>query len=281
MQEALDFVLFHINQKPITLGNLLSFLAVLISFWVFGRVVIKKWLVRTMLRMRIEQGTTYNLSRLAYYLFVLLGFLVGFQFIGIDMSNIVVVFGFLSVGIGFGLQNLTSNFISGLIILFERPIRVGDRITIGNQEGDVQEINIRSTTIKSLDNIAIIVPNSDFISSQVVNWSYGDPKVRLNLDVGVSYSSDLDLVLNTLKEVALNHPDVLETPQPEVLFLSFGDSSWNLQLRVWTGDPKKIWTLRSEINCDMVRAFARHEIEIPFPQRDVHVRSRCDQAREL
>jgi small-conductance mechanosensitive channel len=184
-----------------------------------------------------------------------------------------VIFGLLSVGIGFGLQNVTSNFVAGLILLFERPIKVGDRITVGNTEGDVAEINIRSTTIRSLNNIAIIVPNSEFVSSTVINWTYGDQRVRLEIDVGVSYQSDLDIVFRCLREVAEEHREVLKDPKPEVLHTGFGDSSWKIRLRAWISNPKTHPQVRSALNCAIVRKFRENGVEIPFPQRDLHVRS--------
>jgi small-conductance mechanosensitive channel len=193
--------------------------------------------------------------------------------VGIDLSGLAVIVGLLSVGIGFGLQNITSNFISGLILLFERPIKIGDRITVGHTEGDVIAINMRSTTIRSLNNISIIVPNSEFVSSQVINWSHGDPKVRLDVHVGVSYHSDLDAVIQALREVAEESPSVLKNPEADVLFSGFGDSSWNMELRVWLEDPKKYYLTRSEINCAIVHKFREYGIEIPYPQRDLHVRS--------
>jgi len=143
----------------------------------------------------------------------------------------------------------------------------------GNQQGDVEEINMRSTTVRSLNNISIIVPNSDFISGMVVNWSHGDQKIRLDIDVGVSYGSDLDAVLRSLREVADEHPEVLKEPLPDVLHTGFGDSSWKMMLRVWIGDPKRNPVIRSEINCAIVRKFRQNGVEIPFPQRDLHVRS--------
>ncbi len=127
--------------------------------------------------------------------------------------------------------------------------------------------------IISLNNIAIIVPNSEFVSSNVVNWSHGDPKIRLDIEVGVSYGSDLDKVLKTLKEVALNHSEVLDSPEPEVLLSEFGDSSWNMILRGWVAHPKRHYITRSEINCAIVRIFRENDIEIPFPQCDLHVKS--------
>lgn len=273
LTQILNYPLFTIQQDQVTVRRLLIFVGILFCFWLFGKILIKKWVSRLLVRFRLDEGTSYNLTRVGYYLFLTLGILISFQFVGINMSSLVVLFGFLSVGIGFGLQNLTSNFISGLIILFERPIRVGDRITIGDEEGDVTEINMRSTTIKSLNNIAIIVPNSEFISSRVINWSYSDPKVRIDLDVGVSYSSDLDLVLETMQRVGLESPDVLKSPKPEVMFMSFGDSAWDLRLRVWIQNPKENIPIRSRLNIAIVRAFRENGIEIPFPQRDLHLKS--------
>ena len=198
---------------------------------------------------------------------------MAFQFIGVDLSGIVVILGFLSVGIGFGLQNLTSNFISGIMLLFERHVQIGDRVTVAGTEGDVEEINIRSTTVRTLNNVSIIVPNSEFISANVINWSHGDIKVRLDIDVGVSYESDLDTVMKSLHEVADESKDVMKMPKSDVLLMSFGDSAWDMRLRIWIEDPKKYNEVRSDINCAIVRKFRANNIEIPFPQRDLHVRS--------
>jgi small-conductance mechanosensitive channel len=211
--------------------------------------------------------------RIGHYIVMIIGTIFAFQFVGIDLSGLAVIAGLLSVGIGFGLQNITSNFMSGIILLFERPIKVGDRITVGDVVGDVMAINMRSTTVQTLNNITIIVPNSEFVSSTVTNWSHGDPKVRVDIEVGVSYGSDLDTVLESLKEVAEEHPDVLKNPEPDVLLSEFGDSSWNMILRVWIPSPKKYYVFQSEINCNIVRKFREKNIEIPFPQRDLHVRS--------
>jgi len=224
-------------------------------------------------RLRLDEGTRYTFTRITHYIILTVGVLVAFDVIGVNLRGLVVVLGFLSVGIGFGLQNLTSNFISGLILLAERPIRVGDRVTVGEIEGDVTDINIRSTTVRSMNNISIIVPNSDFVSSKVVNWSHRDPKVRIDINVGVSYTSNLETVLQALKEVAHECPEVLRKPEPEVLHLGFGDSAWDMRLRVWIQDPKRHPIVRSDLNCAIVRKFRKCGVEIPFPQRDLHVRS--------
>jgi small-conductance mechanosensitive channel len=176
--------------------------------------------------------------------------------------------------VGFGLQNITNNFVSGLILLFERPIKVGDRIDVGNVTGDVVKISPRATTIVTNDNIAIIVPNSEFISSQVINWSYANRDVRLNFPVGVAYHSDPELVRKALLEVAADHPGVLKERNADLLLQEFGDSSLNFILRVWTrGYTTTPGVLRSELNYAICRKFKERGIEIPFPQRDLHVRS--------
>ena len=273
IDHILNFRLFQIQQTPVSVSSLFMFLLVIVVFLILSRILCRIFLKRVMDRMSLEEGTRYNLTRIAHYLIMLTGALVSFQFIGIDLSGLMMVFGLLSVGIGFGLQNITSNFISGLILLFERPIKVGDRITIGDTEGDVMEISMRSTTIRSLNNISIIVPNSEFVSSQVINWSHRDLKIRLDIDVGVSYGSDLEKVLNCLREVAAQNEEVLSKPRPDVLHLGFGDSSWNMRLRVWIANPKRHPVIRSAINCAIVTKFRENNIEIPFPQRDLHVRS--------
>jgi len=202
-----------------------------------------------------------------------LGIIIAVQSIGLNLTSLAVVFGLLSVGIGFGLQNVASNFISGLIILFERPIEIGDRITVGDVWGDVVNINLRATLILTIDNIAIIVPNSEFISSRVTNWSYRDSKVRVHIPVGVAYGSDVQLVTNSLLEVARNNAEVMKDPAPEVWFTQFGDSSLKFELLVWTLDPKRRPEVISDLNKSIDAIFRKNKIEIPFPQRDIHIRT--------
>jgi small-conductance mechanosensitive channel len=273
MNDIFQYRLFEINRTPVTPSSIIMFAAVLIGFYLASRLLQRAFTNRILTHLQIEKGTQYTLSRISHYLVMIIGCLVAFQFVGIDISGLAVIVGLLSVGIGFGLQNVTSNFIAGLILLFERPIKIGDRVTVGQTEGDVTEINMRSTTIRSLNNISIIVPNSEFISSQVINWSHGDPKVRLVVKVGVSYNSDLDTVIQSLHEVADENPNVLKTPEPDVLLSGFGDSSWDMELRVWLKDPTYFYRIRSDIHCMIVRKFRQNGVEIPFPQRDLHVRS--------
>jgi len=269
----LHYEIFKLKETPITLMSLIMFIVVMLVFLVVSRLLVRGVMKRVLNRFKIEEGTQYPLRRITHYIVMSIGALVAFQFVGIDLSGLAVIFGLLSVGIGFGLQNVTSNFVSGVILLFERPIKVGDRVTVGDTEGDVLSINMRSTTIRSLNNISYIVPNSEFVSQRVINWSHGDPRIRVDIEVGVSYSSNLDDVLKALAEVAEEHPDILSTPRPDVLFVSFGDSSWNMKLRVWIPDPRRHWRIRSQLNSAIVKKFREYNIEIPFPQRDLHVRS--------
>jgi small-conductance mechanosensitive channel len=273
IQKVFSLTLFSIGQTPVTLTSLILFVSFFIIFVLLSRWITKMLGSKVLSRLHIEEGTRYNFERIVYYTLIIIGAVLAFQFIGINLTGLAVIFGLLSVGIGFGLQNVTSNFIAGLILLFERPVAVGDRVTVGDAEGDVIEINIRSTTIRTVNNIDIIVPNSEFISEKVINWSHGEKKIRLDINVGVSYDSDLDTVLRCLKEVADENSHVLKSPVPAVNFIEFGDSSWNMQLRCWIADPKQHPLIRSEINCDIVRKFRENNVEIPYPQSDLHVRS--------
>jgi len=273
IKEILGYRLFTLNQQPITISSVLVFIAFLVAVYILSKLVNKILLRRILIRFDIERSIRYNMIRLGHYVVMTIGTLFAFQFVGLNLSSLTVIFGLLSVGIGFGLQNITSNFISGLILLFERPIKVGDRVTVGEVEGTVAAINMRATTVNSLRNISIIVPNSDFISAQVTNWSYGDPKIRVDIDVGVSYGSDLDAVLKALNDVAEENSEVMQHPKPQVLLMNFGDSSWDMQLRFWLKSPDGYYRVRSDINCAIVRKFRERNVEIPFPQRDLHLRS--------
>ena len=273
VEKVLNYTLFSIKQTPVTLASIILFILLLLAFVVLARVIGKVILRRFFARLQVEEGISYSLIRITQYIIMITGVIVSLQFVGIDLSGLVVIFGLLSVGIGFGLQNITSNFVSGLVLLIERPIRVGDRVTVGDTLGDVVEINMRSTTIRTLTNIAIIVPNSEFISSNVINWSHGDPKVRLDLSIGVSYDSDLETVLRTLREVAEENSEVLKEPAPEINFTGFGDSSWDFELRAWLESPKRYQQVKSDLNCSIVKKFRENKVEVPFPQRDLHLRS--------
>lgn len=271
--DLMQVTIFRIQDTPVTLLSLFIFILVLVGFSFLASFVKRMLNNRILPKFIHDSGLRYTLSRMSQYVIVIIGVFVSFQFLGINLTGLAVIFGFLSVGIGFGLQNITSNFISGLIVLFERPISVGDRVSVNNVEGDVEEINIRSTTVKTLDNISIIVPNSQFVSQDVINYSHGDTTYRLCVDVGVAYGSDLDLVLRALKEVAEESENVLKHPPYDIHLRSFGDSAWNMKLLVWIGDVKQKYAVLNELNQAIVRKFRDLDIEIPFPQRDINFRN--------
>lgn len=271
--KVMDFTIFEINKTPVTISSLVMFVLVLFIFSLASRILKKFILQKILVKMVIDPGTQFTMTRVTHYIIMTVGAIVSFQFIGIDLSGLTVIFGLLSVGIGFGLQNITSNFISGLILLFERPIQVGDRITVGDTEGDVEAINMRATVLRSLNNISIIVPNSEFVSERVINWTHGDPRIRMDIEVGVSYNSVLEDVIKALNEVALENQSVLKSPPHDVLLMSFGDSSWNMALRVWIKNPHQHRIIRSNINQAIVNKFRAMKVEIPFPQRDLHIKS--------
>ncbi|MGB7063120.1 MAG: mechanosensitive ion channel domain-containing protein [Candidatus Zixiibacteriota bacterium] len=269
----IEHPIVHVNQRPLTIMSIVLGIVILLVFVLISKGLRKLLKTRLFDKYELDEGIQLVILKLTHYLLVGLGVIIAVQFIGLNLTSLAVVFGLLSVGIGFGLQNVASNFVSGLIILFERPIKIGDRITIGDVWGDVVNISLRATLIRTVDNIAIIVPNSEFISSQVINWSHRDPKVRVHIPVGVAYGSDVPLVIKSLLETAENHPEVMKDPPPKVWFSEFGDSSLNFELLVWTLDPKKRLDVISKLNRGIDDIFRKNKIQIPFPQRDLHVRS--------
>jgi small-conductance mechanosensitive channel len=189
------------------------------------------------------------------------------------LKEFTLIAGALGVGIGFGLQNIVNNFVSGLILLFERPIKVGDTINIDDQWGTINKIGLRSTVVETLDRAEIIVPNSDLVSQKVTNWTLSNSISRIIFPVGVAYGSDLTRVLSILDTVGKEHPDVLSDPPPNAIFTGFGNSSIDFELRVWVGDINKRLPVKSDLGQTIDRFFREAGISIPFPQRDLHLRS--------
>jgi len=217
----------------------------------------------------IDPGLRYTICRLVKYIVVAIGTMVALrQAFGLDLTSIAVIFTALSVGIGFGLQYIAADIASGFILLFERPIRIGDRITIGDDEGDVKSINLRTTVVTTNDQIAIIVPNSKLVSQRVINWSYADPRARIAIPVGVADDSDIQLVTDTLIEAARGVPNVLPEPKPTVQLLKFGDYSLDFRLLVWTNQPRRHMQLRSDINYRIAQLFRERSIKIPYPTQE-------------
>ncbi len=273
-RDILFYSIFKIGPlavTPVFLIKAALFLFVLITV---SHLVQRVVLGRLLRRLSISEGQKFALSRFTTYLLFLGGLFVGLQSLGVNLNSLVVFGGAVGVGVGLGLQNVVSNFVAGLILLVEQPIRIGDRIATGGTLGDVVKISARSTWVRTNDNVVIIVPNNDFINNPVTNWTANDPNVRLDITVGVGYDSDPEKVRDLLIEAAREHPDVLREPAPDVIFTGYGDSSINFSLRVWTSTQAHTPTiLRSDLYFTLFRVFREHGIELPFPQRDLHFRS--------
>lgn len=268
----LEYPLFKSGESVVTPLTIL-----MIAFWLFLilglNVLVRRFAVKKVLaHTRFDPGLQFAITRIFGYVFVTLGFYVALVINGVNLSSLAVIAGALGVGIGFGLQNIVSNFVSGLILLAERPVALGDRIEVAGVAGQVMRISLRSTTVVTNDNISIIVPNNDLITHPITNWSHGDPKVRIRVPIGVAYGTDVDRLRTLLLSVAAENASILTSPPPAVYFSGFGESSLDFELGVWTKDlahsPRRF---RSEINFAIERKFREHGIEIPFPQRVVHL----------
>lgn len=246
----------------------LMVLLFLVTGWL-RKIVEGKLLTRT----RMDVGVRGAIGAIIRYAVLLIGLLIIMQTVGIDLTTLNVLAGAVGLGVGFGMQNVVANFIAGLILLFERPIKIGDRIEVEGIEGAVVAIRARATTVVTNDNIAIIIPNSSLTSQNVINWSYTDAKVRFKIPVGVAYGTDVRLVEKLLLEVAQENADVLKSPAPTVRFLEFGENSLRLELRAWTTTlVHRKGELFSALNFAINDKFIEHRIEIPFPQRVVHLK---------
>ena len=267
--------------SSVTIGSILLLLILFASVIIIERIVQKQLIRRFLSRTKLQPSLQFGLSRIIGYTLIAVGFYVALQLVGVDLSSLAIIAASLGVGIGFGLQNIINNLVSGIIILAERPISIGDRIEVAGVAGRVTKIQLRSTTVVTNDNITMIVPNADFISNTVTNWSHGDPKVRIRVPVGVAYGSDLKLLQRLLLEAAAEHPKALRDPSPVVLFTEFGDSSLNFELGVWTQEMTATPIhFTSEMNFIIDQKLRENDIEIPFPQRDLHVRSGLPAAAE-
>lgn len=219
----------------------------------------------------LDNGVRDAVITIGGYVGVTIALLSGVSVLGLDMSNLAIVAGALSVGIGFGLQTIFSNFVSGLILLFERPVKVGDWVVVGGQEGIIKKIRVRSTEITTFYNASIIVPNSELISNTVTNWTLRDKVGRIDVCIGVSYNSDTEQVRQVLLDVVKSNTQVRNYPQPQVLFMNFGESSLDFELRCFIRNVPERFMVKSELRFAIHKAFKEHNIEIPFPQRDLHL----------
>ena len=256
--------------------SVIDFLILLAMFW--GLVIVAGMameLLRSRLlnRLGIARGTQEVVAVIARYSLIAFGTIVLLQVWGLDLSSLTILGGALGVGIGFGFQDIAKNFGSGLVLLFERSIQAGDFIEVGDRMGTVKHIGARSIVLRTLDRISVIVPNSQLLENEVINWSHDNPVSRLHLFVGVAYGSELAVVKSALLQAAREHPEVLQVPSPDVIFIGFGDSSLDFELRVWITEPDRQILLKSDLYFRIDELLRQHEIEIPFPQHDLHLRS--------
>lgn len=278
---VIDTPLFYVDETPVSVVSVLQLLFAVWAAIVLSRTMRDFLVKRVYKNLGWDIGLTNALNTLVHYVVLLVGIVIGVRFVGIGASSFAILAGILGIGIGFGLRNITENFISGLIILAERPIKIGDFIEIdGEIEGRVESINGRSTRMITRDNVSLIIPNSDFVAQRVTNWSHGDPRVRIAVSVGVAYGSDTDLARRQLLEVAQRHNQVLKKPKPEVHFSAFGSSSLDFLLLVWVDEQQHRFRIASDLHFAIDKAFRKVNVEIAFPQLDLHLKSVSAQGAE-
>jgi small-conductance mechanosensitive channel len=279
IREVLSARMTH-GALDLSLGDVLVFaLVVWLTFILSSavRVVLEEDVFS---RVHLQRGVPAALSSLAHYAILLVGFFLGLAALGVNLTRITIIAGALGVGVGFGLQNIVNNFVSGLILLFERPVQIGDAVQLGTLTGEVKRIGIRSSTVRTWEGAEVIVPNASLVSDQVTNWTLSDRMRRVDVEVGVAYGTDPQRVVALLTEVARSTPGVLPEPAPVVLFLGFGDSALNFQLRAWTAHFEEWIKTRSELGLAVHHALEKAGITIPFPQREVRVVGEADGLRE-
>ena len=270
---------FSLGSQRITIGLVLVSTGVVYGSFLGSWILQKMLMNRALIRGQLEKGLRHSITRLMHYVIIFVGFLLALSTLGFEVTKLTIVLSALGVGIGFGLQGVVNNFVSGLILLFERPVRVGDYIEAVGTWAEIKRIGLRSTTVQTFDQADVIIPNADLVANQVTNWTLSNRQVRLMVPVGVAYGSDVPLVMEILEACAKDHERVSTLRPPQVLFLSFGESSLDFELRVWVTDADYRLTVRSDLNQEIDRRFREANIEIAFPQRDLHLRSVDDSVR--
>ena len=254
-------------QAPLQKGVLAVLIFLAVSYIL--RKILTIILPRLFKRLHLNESTENSVSTVLGYVSVIVAFLIALSVMGVDLKSLGVLIGALSVGLGFGLQHVVNNFISGILILFERPFRIGDWIVINGHEGIVRKINIRSTELETFDKARIIIPNADIISGALTNWTLHDLMGRLTIAVGVGYESDLEKVLKLIVETTQNDDRILTDPAPSAILTSFDDSSIGVQLRCYVGNISQRAAVKSDLIVRIQKTFRENGIEIPFPQRVV------------
>lgn len=257
----------------LSLAQIFLLVALLIAVFWFSSGTKRFLFNRLLAQSGLDRSLQYAIAQVVSNIVLVVGIFFVLENAGIHLAALTVFAGAVGVGVGFGLQNIASNFISGLVILAERPIAIGDRVEVAGITGQVEHIRARSTIIRTNDNIIMIVPNTKFIDSPVTNWTYGDPRVRFRVPVGVAYGSDINKVRDALLAVAHENPHTLREPAPTVFLDQFGDSSIDFKLMVWSSEMSaRPSRYRSDLNFAIAEKFREVGIEFPFPQRDVHIR---------
>jgi potassium-dependent mechanosensitive channel len=269
-----------LGKVSFSVGDVLAFALILIGGYLLASLLRFMLREEVLSRIPLQRGLPNAISTLAHYLVLLLVFLLALAGAGVDLSRFALLTGAFGVGIGFGLQNVVNNFVSGLILLFERYINVGDIIEMGELSGEITRIGIRSSTVRTFQGAELLVPNGNLVSNQVTNWTLSDLRRRIDLPVGVAYGTDPEKVLELLLSVARSHSEVLRDPEPAAVFQGFGDSSLNFELRFWAPKFQTHLQLKNEVAIGIVKALNEAGIEIPFPQRDLHIKEAEFQVQE-
>jgi potassium efflux system protein len=264
---------FNLGSQRITLGLVIISAGILYGSFLASSIIQKLLTDQVLARRRVEIGVQVAIARLVHYVLIFIGFVMALLALGFDFTKLTIVLSALGVGIGFGLQSVVNNFVSGLILLFERPVRVGDYIEFDGKWAEIKKIGLRATTVQTFDQADVIIPNADLVTNQVINWTLSNRRVRLIIPVGVAYGSDVSLVMETLVESARENSKIAKAPAPQVLFLKFGESALEFELRVWVLDADNWLVVSSEIHQEIDRRFREAKIEIAFPQQDLHLRS--------
>jgi len=260
-----------IGNLSLSLSDIILFLSILFITYIlttFVKTILEGEILR---KMKLPRGIPAAISMITRIFLVTVGIIFALSATGVDMKSFGMLAGALGVGIGFGLQNIVQNFISGLILIFERPIQVGDTVEVNNLMGKVKDIGVRSSNVVTYDGAEVIVPNSNLISNNLINWTLSDSRKRVEIKVGTAYGTNPNLVLELIKKVATEHPNVVQTPSPVALFDGFGDSSLDFRLLFWVSFEEGLNT-KSDIATGIYNIFAENDIEIPFPQMDLHVK---------
>jgi small-conductance mechanosensitive channel len=263
---------FNLGSQRISVGLLITSAGILYGSFLASWIIQKLLMDEILARRRVETGVRVSIAKLVHYVLIFVGFVLALLALGFEFTKLTIMLSALGVGIGFGLQGVVNNFVSGLILLFERPVRVGDTIELEGRWAEIKKIGLRATTVQTLDQADVIIPNADLIANQVTNWTLSNRRVRLTIPVGVAYGSDVPLVMEILMECANENSMVAKTFTPQVLFLSFGESSLDFELRVWVLDADHRLKAKSELHQAIDRRFREANIEIAFPQRDLHLR---------